>query len=89
MRDSSAKIENKNQFSIINKFMYEKLCYKSSTSKYENTNINFNIDNILHLPFDMLCYLLEYMITLCKMHWKLASTLNWPVVQNCAHSTTK
>ena len=40
-------------------FMYEKLSYKSSTSKYEKSNINNNISKISHLPFDMLCLLLE------------------------------
>ena len=64
MRELSAKIKNKNQCSIINKFMYEKSCYKTSTSKYENLNSNFNISKISHLPFDMLHYLLEYMMTL-------------------------
>ena len=39
--------------------MYEESCYKSSTSKYEKLNSNINISNILHLPFDMLCFLLE------------------------------
>ena len=41
---------------------------KSLTSKYEKSNSNINISRILPLPFDMLCYLLEYMMTLCKMH---------------------
>ena len=36
--------------------MYEDLCYKSSTSKYEKLNSNINISKILHLPFDMLCF---------------------------------
>ena len=89
MRDSSAKIENKNQCSIIKKIMYEKSCYKSSTSKYEKSNSNINISKILHLHFDMLCYLPEYMMTLSKIHWQLASTLKRPVVQNCANGTTK
>ena len=66
-----------------------KLCYKSSTSKYEKSNINFNISKILHFPFDMLCYLLEYMMALCKIHWQSASTFIRPVVQNWAHGTTK
>ena len=69
--------------------MHEKLCYKSSTSKYEKSSSNINISNILPLPFDMLCYLLEYMMTLCKIHWQSASTLKQPVVQNCANGTTK
>ena len=68
MRYPWAKIENKNQYSKINKFMFEKLCYKSSTSKYEKSNSNFNISKISHLTFDMLCYLFEYMMTLCKIH---------------------
>ena len=69
--------------------MYEKSCYKSSISKYENTNDNFNISRIPHLPFDMLCYLPEYMMKLFKMNQQLASTLKQPVAQNCAHGTTK
>ena len=28
-------------------FMYEKLCYKISTSKYEKSNININISKLL------------------------------------------
>ena len=40
-------------------FMYEELCYKSSTSKYEKSNSNINISNISHLTFDMLCFSLE------------------------------
>ena len=60
MTDLSVKLENKNQCSIINKFMHEKSCYKSSTSKYKKLNSNFNIYKISHLPFGMLCYLLEY-----------------------------
>ena len=75
MRDSSAKIENKNQCSIINKFMYEKSCYKSSTSKYEKLNSNINIPNISHLPFGMLCYLLESMMTLYNCWWILYSVI--------------
>ena len=51
--------------------MYEKSCYKSSTSKYEKSNSNINMNNISHLPFDMLCYLLEYM----KPKWPLRK---WP-----------
>ena len=89
MRDLSEKIESINQCSIINEFMNEKMCYKSSTSKYENTNINFNTSKISHLPFDMLCYLLEYITTLCKIHWQLASNLKLPVVQKFTHGTTK
>ena len=68
MRDLSEKIEKKNQCSIINKFMYEKSCEQSSTSKYEKLNSNINITKILHLRFDMLCYLLESTMTLCEMH---------------------
>ena len=40
-------------------FMYEELCYKRSTSKYEKSNSNINISKISHLPFDMLCFSLE------------------------------
>ena len=40
-------------------FMYEKLCYKISTSKYEKSNSNINISKISHLHFDMLCFLIE------------------------------
>ena len=89
MIDSSAKIENKNQCSIINEAMYEKLGFKNSTSKYEKSNSNINTSNISHLPFDTLCYLIEYMMTLCKMHRQLASILKRPVVQNCVDGTTK
>ena len=48
--------------------MYEKLCYKISTSKNEKLNYNINISKILQLPFDMLCNLLEIMMERCKMH---------------------
>ena len=64
MRAFLARIENKTQYSIIIKIMYEKLGYNSSTSKYEKLNSNINISKILHLPFDILCYLLEYMLAL-------------------------
>ena len=89
MRYLLEKIENNNQCSLINKFMYEKLCYKSSTWKNEKSNSNIDISKISHLPFDILCYLLESMIAWCKNHWQSASTLKRPVVQNCAPSTTK
>ena len=45
-----------------------KSCYKSSTSKYEKSNSNINISEIMHLPFDTLCYLIESMTARCKMH---------------------
>ena len=63
--------------------------YKSSTSKYEKSNSNTNISKIMHLPFDMLCYLLESMMSWCKIYWRLASILERPVVQKFAASTTK
>ena len=85
----SEKNEKKNQRSILNKFMYKKSCYKSSTSKNEKSNSNINIHKILHSPFDILCYLLESMMTQWKMHRQSASTLKQPVFQNCAPSTTK
>ena len=69
--------------------MYEKLFYKSYTSKNEKLNSNINISNIMHLPFDMLCYLTEIIMTLCNMHWQLASTLKQPAVQNYAPVTMK
>ena len=82
MKDFLAKNRNKNQCSIIKKNMYEKPCLKSSTPKYEKFNSYINISKISHLSFYMLCYLLEYMMTMCKMHWQLASTLKRPVVNN-------
>ena len=51
-------------------FMYEELCYKILTSKYEKPNSNINNSNISNLPFDMLCSLLEYMMTLWKIYWQ-------------------
>ena len=39
MRDFLAKTKNNNQCSIINKFMYEKLCDKSSTLKTINWTV--------------------------------------------------
>ena len=69
--------------------MYEKLCYKSLTSKYEKPNSNFNISKILNLPFDILRYLLEYILTLCKIRQQLASAMKQPVVQTYAHGMTK
>ena len=80
MRDLSAKIVTKNQCSIINKFMYENLCYKSSTSKYEKMNSNIIISDKMHLPFYILCYLLESMMTQYKNQWKSAITLKGLVV---------
>ena len=69
MRDLSAKIEDKNQCSMMNKYMDDKLCCKISTSKYEKSNSIINISKISPLTFDMLCYLLEYMMTMCKIYW--------------------
>ena len=69
--------------------MCEELYYKSSTSKYEKSNSNINISNILHLPFDMLCFSLGKMTTRCSMHCKLVSTMKQPLVQNSANGTTK
>ena len=68
MRYLLEKIKNKNQCSSINKFMYETLCYKSSAFKNEKSNSNVNIYNILHLPFDMLCYSLDCMMVQYTMH---------------------
>ena len=48
--------------------MYEKICYKSSTSKNDKSNSNIIISKLLQLPFDMLCCLLEYMMTLCAIN---------------------
>ena len=62
--------DRKTQCIKINKLMYEKLCYKSSTSKYEKSNSNIIISNIMHLIFDMLCNSVESMMTQCKMHWQ-------------------
>ena len=70
-------------------FVYVEFCYKNPTSKYEKSNSDINISKMLHLPFDMLCYLLEHMMTLCQMHQQSASILKRPVVQNCAKDTTK
>ena len=70
-------------------FMYEELCYKSSTSKYENSNSNINISNISHLPFDMLCFLLEKMMTQCSMHWQSAGTIKQFMVKNSVNGMTK
>ena len=64
MRDLSEKIKKKNQRSTINKFMYEISCYKISASKYEKYNSNINISNIMQLIFDMLCCLIESIMTL-------------------------
>ena len=49
-------------------FMYEKLCYKSSTYKYDKSNSNINISKIVYINFDVLYYLLESMMTRCKIH---------------------
>ena len=54
-----------------------------------NKNSNINISNILYLSFDMLCYLIEYMITMCKIYYQSASALKRPVVQNSVNGTTK
>ena len=50
---------------LINKFMYQKLCYKSSTLKNGKSNSNVNIPKILHLPFDMLYYSIEIVCLKC------------------------
>ena len=47
-----------------NKNYVLKSCYQSSALKYEKLNSNINISKISHLLFDMLCYLLESMMTL-------------------------
>ena len=67
MRYLLAGTENKNQCSILNKFMYEN-CATKVQQKKEKSNSNINIFNILHLPFDMLCYLIESMMVRCKMN---------------------
>ena len=36
--------------------------------KNEKTNSDINISKILHLLFDMLCYLLKSMMARCKMN---------------------
>ena len=55
--------------------MYEELCYKSSTSKYQISNSNINILKISHLTFDMLCVFtwknddtVLNALTICKYH---------------------
>ena len=73
-----------------NKQMYVwKIVLQYFNIKYEKSNSNINISNIVHLPFDMLCYLLESTMSQCRIHWQLAGTLKWPVVQNCVPGTTK
>ena len=39
--------------------MHIESCYKSSTSKYEKSNININISKISHFPFDMFFFHLK------------------------------
>ena len=74
----------------FNKQIYVwKLVLQKFNIKNKKSNCNINIYKILHLPFDMFCYLLEYIITLCTIHWQLASTLKQPVVQNCMNGTIK
>ena len=57
MIDLLAQIKTKNQCSIIDKFMYEKSCYKSSTLKNDKSNSNVNISKIhftiMHVPVDL------------------------------------
>ena len=66
-----------------------KHCVTKVQQKNEKSNNNINISKILHLTFDMLCYLLKSMMAQYKMNWQLAITLEQPVVQNCAPGTTK
>ena len=66
---------------------------KNCVTKVEHQNTkNQTVINIYKLPkltFDMLCCLLEYMMTLWAMHWQSASPLEKPVVQNGVNETTK
>ena len=62
---------------------------KFTILKTKKSNSNINISKVSYLPFDMLWYLLESMMEQWKMHWKLASTLKRPVVQNYAPDATK
>ena len=72
MRDFSAKTKNKDQCTIIKKFMYEKLCYKLSTSKYEilNRNNNMNYENyglvyVIDINTHVLRFFLYYFVVPC------------------------
>ena len=60
--------------------MYEELCYKISTQKYEKPNSNINIYKNLHLTFNMVCNLLEKRITQWSIHLKSAGTMKQPMV---------
>ena len=50
--------KSKMKFNAV-EFMYKELCYKFLASKYEKSNRNITISKILHLTFDILCYLIE------------------------------
>ena len=68
-------------------FMYVESCYKISTLKYEKSKINIKISNISHLPFDMFCFSLEKMMTLCQMNQQSIIFLKRIVVKNCENGT--
>ena len=57
--------------------------------KNNKSNSNITISKILHLPFDMLCYLLEIIMAPCKIHLQSAITFRVPVVQKRAPGKTK
>ena len=70
-------------------FMYEELCYKSSTSKYEKSNSNINISKISHLPFDILCVFTRKMMTQVSTNRQSENTMKQPLVHNSENETTK
>ena len=45
-----------------------KIVLQKFNIKNEKLTSNINISKILQIPFDMLWYLLEIMMTWCKMH---------------------
>ena len=69
-------------------FKYVESCYNISTSKYEKSNSNIKISKISHLPFDMLCFSLEKMMTLCQMQQQSTGFLKRLVFLNFADGTT-
>ena len=68
--------------------MYVESCYNISISKYERSKSNIKISNIYHLPFDIFCFSIQKMTTLCQMQRKSISILKQPVVQNYVNGLT-
>ena len=50
--------------------MYVESCYNVSISKYKKSKSNIKIAKISNLPFDIFCFSIKKMMTLCQMQQK-------------------